>query len=107
MRPRTLAAAPDGLSSREMSLNLTGTGVWSGELRFHKDRGAVADAAAELEELGYSALWFPAGGEQEAAFNAASELLRATQKVTVATGILSVWVADSEYVAAERAELHD
>jgi probable F420-dependent oxidoreductase len=90
-----------------MPLDLTGTGVWSRELRSEPDRGAVADAAAELEELGFSALWYPAGGDQAAAFNIASELLKATSRATVATGILSVWVADPEYVAAERSELHD
>src|SRR4051812_7241567 len=90
-----------------MGLNLTGTGVWSRELRSEPDRGAVADAVAELEELGYSALWYPAGGDQRGAFDAASDLLRASSTATVATGILSVWVADPEFVAAERSELHD
>jgi probable F420-dependent oxidoreductase len=89
-----------------MGLNLTGTGLWSRELRGHADRGAVADAAAELEELGYTALFMP-GGEATTAFDAVSDLLRATRTATVATGILSVWVHDPEYVAAERAELSD
>ena len=89
-----------------MALKLTGVGLWSPELRRHPDRGEVADAAAELEEAGYSALWYP-GGDARDAFNTASELLRATRSVTVATGILSVWVADPELVAAERAELSD
>jgi probable F420-dependent oxidoreductase len=89
-----------------VGLNLTGTGVWSSELRREEDRGAAADAAAELEELGYSALWFPAG-TGATAFDAASELLRATRSVTVAFGILSVWVADPEFAAAQRSELHD
>lgn len=100
-------AEPDGVSSGAMGLDLTGTGVWSGELLREADRGAVADAAAELEELGYSALWFPAGGEAARAFGVASELLRATRSTTVATGILSVWVADPELAAAERAQLND
>src|SRR5436305_11339962 len=89
-----------------MSLNLTGVGLWSAQLRRHPDRAEAADAAAELEQLGYSALWFP-GGDARGAFDAASELLRATTAVTVATGILSVWEADPEFVAAERAELND
>jgi probable F420-dependent oxidoreductase len=89
-----------------MALDLTGTGIWSSELRRHDDRAEAADAAAELEQLGYRALWFPAG-KAAGAFNAASELLRATGTVTVATGILSVWVADPEVVAAERAQLSD
>jgi probable F420-dependent oxidoreductase len=89
-----------------MPLNLTGTGVWSPALRLHADRGAAVDAAAELEELGYTALWMP-GADARTAFDAAGELLRATRSVTVATGILSIWDADPEWVAAERAELHD
>jgi probable F420-dependent oxidoreductase len=89
-----------------MALTLTGTGIWSGELRRHADRAEVADAAAELEQLGYSALWFPAG-DARGGFDAAGELLRATSSVTVATGILSVWVVDPEVCAAERAQLHD
>ena len=89
-----------------MALDLTGTGIWSRELRWWPDRAEAAAAAGELEQLGYSALWFP-GGDAHGAFDAASELLRATSSVTVATGILSVWVADPEVVAAERSELHD
>jgi probable F420-dependent oxidoreductase len=89
-----------------MALTLTGIGVWSPALRRHPDRGEAADAAAELEALGYSALWFP-GGDAHGAFDAAGELLRATSSVTVATGILSVWDSDPEMVAAGRAELSD
>jgi probable F420-dependent oxidoreductase len=89
-----------------MAFTLSGTGVWSGELRRHADRGEAADAAAELEQLGYSALWFPAG-DARGGFDTAGELLRATSSVTVATGILSVWVVDPEVCAAERAQLND
>jgi probable F420-dependent oxidoreductase len=89
-----------------MALTLSGTGIWSGELRRHADRAEAADAAAELEQLGYSALWFPAG-EARGGFDVAGELLRATTSLTVATGILSVWVVDPEVCAAERAQLHD
>src|SRR4051794_39072142 len=89
-----------------MALTLTGTGVWSGELRRHPDRAEAADAAAELEQLGYSALWFP-GGDARGAFDTGGELLRATTSATVATGILSIWLEKAEPVAAERAQLHD
>jgi hypothetical protein len=37
---------------------MRGTGIWSGTLRF-SDPAAIADAAAELEELGYRCLWIP------------------------------------------------
>src|SRR3954447_8141500 len=106
MPDANLGARTGRRSLRRMALNLTGTGVWSPGLRLLPDRGGAADAAAELEELGYSAIWMPGGGA-DTVFNAVSDLLRGTSTVTVATGILSIWDADPEWVAAERAELHD
>ena len=42
---------------------LTGTGIWSGNLRYG-DAGRAAELATELEGLGYSALWIPdVGGD--------------------------------------------
>jgi probable F420-dependent oxidoreductase len=87
-------------------VRLDGTGVWSGELRRHADEAEVADAAAELDQLGYSAVWMP-GGEPDGVFNRLATLVRATRTATVATGILSIWVHDPEIVAAERAQLYD
>ena len=87
-------------------MRLSGTGLWSPELRRHGDDAEAADTAAELEELGYSALWLPGRGPGSP-WNAASRLLRATREVTVATGIVSIWDVDPETAAAERAELDD
>ena len=39
-----------------MSITLGGTGIWNSALRYG-DAAEVAEVAAELEELGYSALW--------------------------------------------------
>jgi probable F420-dependent oxidoreductase len=88
-------------------MRLAGTGIWSVELRTHPDEAERVDAAAELEELGYSCLWVPGGAESATPFNTASLLLRATREVTVATGILNVWTNDPEMVAAERVQLDD
>jgi probable F420-dependent oxidoreductase len=65
-------------------------GIWSGELRYG-DAGAAHDAAAELESLGYGALWVP-GGIGGAVFDDCENLLSATQRVPVATGILNLWM---------------
>ncbi len=67
---------------------VTGTGIWSSELRFG-DPAAIADAAAELESWGYTALWIPdAGGNL---FGALDRLHAATSSVTIATGVLNIW----------------
>jgi probable F420-dependent oxidoreductase len=80
--------------------------VWSGELRRHPDLDAVADAAAELEELGYSAIFIP-GGAGGDILERSDLLLRATQRVPVAPGILNVWMHDPEEVAATTARFED
>src|SRR3954465_3584145 len=85
-------------------MDLGEIGIWSGELRRHPDAGAIASAAAELEELGYSALWFP-GGQGGPVLEAAEHLLASTRRVPVATGILNVWMHDPQEVASEHARL--
>jgi probable F420-dependent oxidoreductase len=78
---------------------LRGTGIWSAALRYG-DAAAAADAAAELEEQGWSALWIPdVGGDL---FASVGNLLGATSTVTVATGILNLWMHE----AAETAQRH-
>src|SRR5689334_8765066 len=87
-------------------VDLGRVGVWSGELRRHPDVGEVAEAAAELEELGYSALFIP-GGAGGDILERSELLLRATRHVPVAPGILNVWMHDAREVAAETARLGD
>jgi probable F420-dependent oxidoreductase len=65
-------------------------GIWSAELRYG-DAGAAHDAAAELESLGYGALWVP-GGVGGEVFDDCENLLGATERVPVATGILNLWM---------------
>lgn len=64
-------------------------GIWSGELRYG-DPAAGQDAAAELEALGFGALWVP-GGIDEGVLDDVARLLAATAKVTLCTGILNIW----------------
>src|SRR3954452_18957554 len=87
-------------------MRLDGVGIWSGELRRHEDEGERRDAAAELEDLGYAALWIP-GGQGGPVFDAAGVLLNAPREVTVATVILNIWMHAPEEAAAERAQLDD
>lgn len=81
-----------------MTAAVGGTGIWSAALRYG-DEAEAADAAGELEELGYSALWIPdVGGD---VFASVANLLGATQAVTVATGILNLWMHTAEETAAQ------
>jgi probable F420-dependent oxidoreductase len=70
-------------------VNLSGVGVWSSQLRYG-DQGESAEAAAELEELGYSALWIPDVGGP--VFDSVGHLLRSTKRAVIATGILNLWM---------------
>ena len=83
-------------------MELTGVGVWSMHLG-SGDPGEVAEAAAELEELGFSAIWVPEGGAT--AFDRIDRLLSATRRMVVATGILNVWMHTPAETAAAYARL--
>ncbi|MGB6059805.1 MAG: LLM class F420-dependent oxidoreductase [Microthrixaceae bacterium] len=85
-----------------MNKRLGGTGIWSPQLRYG-DIGQAATLAAELEELGYSALWIgDIGGDL---FSALDNLLGATSTATVATGILNIWMHTPDKTAAEHARM--
>jgi probable F420-dependent oxidoreductase len=58
------------------------------------------DIAAELESLGYAAMWLPEAWGREALTNAGL-MLGATTSLTVATGIANIWARDA--VAANNA----
>jgi probable F420-dependent oxidoreductase len=93
-----------GLDSTAM--NLGPTGVWSIGLRFHADVGLVADAAAELEELGYAALWIP-GGVGGDLLGDVRRLLEAANAVAVGTGILNIWKHDVADVTRDAQRIDD
>ena len=81
-------------------MGLQGTGIWSGHLRYG-DAAAIADAAAEVDGLGYTAVWIPdVGGD---VLGSVELLLGATSNIGVATGILNIWMQDATDVAARRA----
>lgn len=72
-------------------------GIWSMELRFG-EKALAAEAAAELDELGYGAIWVP-GGIGGALMDDLDHLLAATSRVTIASGILNVWKHEPTEVA--------
>lgn len=80
-------------------------GIWSLELRFG-DKAEASAAATELDELGYGALWIP-GGIDDGAPADVERLLAATQRTTIATGILNIWKHEPADLAAWFAGLPD
>jgi len=73
-------------------------GVWSGELRFAGAEAGVA-AARELEALGWPTAWIP-GGIDDKVLDDVDRLLSATERLTIATGILNIWKYEPADVAA-------
>ncbi len=73
-------------------------GVWSMELRFG-DAAAIDEAAVELEQLGYGAVWIP-GGIDDAVLSDVDRLLSKTRRIAIATGIINIWKQDAADVAA-------
>lgn len=84
-------------------MDLAGVGVWSSQLRYG-DASEAADAAAELDELGFTALWIPDVGGP--VLDAVARLLAATTQTVIATGILNLWMHSPADVAASYAELN-
>jgi probable F420-dependent oxidoreductase len=90
-----------------MSERLGRIGIWSPLWSVAARSGdldqirAASAAAAELEDLGYGAIWLGASPSVEFA----GRLLDATGTVTVATGITNIWQHDASTVAAAHADL--
>ncbi|TXS43854.1 LLM class F420-dependent oxidoreductase [Streptomyces sp. uw30] len=78
-------------------------GIFSRELRSEAPamQGELRDAAAELEELGFGAIWL--GGSSSV--HHAVHLAEATDRIVLATGILNIWHEAAETVAEQRAAL--
>jgi probable F420-dependent oxidoreductase len=90
-------------STNERVTRTGALGVWSPQLREGEPR-EVAEAAAELEELGFRAIWVP-GREPDDLEERLRLLLSATNRITVATGIVSIWTHPAAATAAMHARL--
>jgi probable F420-dependent oxidoreductase len=80
-------------------------GIWAGGAWRDDDRAAEsADVAAELEQLGFGALWL-SGGQRPGFTPRYRMLLDATSRMVVASGIVSIWRASPQEVTRGAAEL--
>ncbi|MFD3450721.1 TIGR03620 family F420-dependent LLM class oxidoreductase [Streptomyces sp. NPDC058691] len=84
-------------------MNVGRTGIWSIELR-SADPGAIQDAAAELDDMGWETLWIPGLGGGDV-IGDSERLLSATRSAKVAIGVLSIWRHPAAEMAAGHAQL--
>lgn len=89
---------PDQQKVDELKRRLTPYGVWTGAQQW-TDLGRAREVAAEVESLGYGAIWV---GVSSLPFEVHEALLAGTTDLLVVTGIVSIW----DNPAAEVAERH-
>jgi probable F420-dependent oxidoreductase len=80
-------------------------GIWTYHLNFQPG-SKVREVAAELEELGYGALWVGEAVYREP-LTSAGFLLAATNRMVIATGIANIWARDSFTMTAAQLTLSE
>jgi probable F420-dependent oxidoreductase len=87
----------------DLPMNLGRVGVWTRQFEDYP-AARVREAAAELEQLGFGAIWFGEAYGREALTNAGL-LLAATKKIVIATGIANIYARDPMTMAAGQSTL--
>ncbi len=80
------------------SIGLGQIGIWTAQFDYHP-AAKVREVAAELEQLGFGATWFPESVGRESLTNAGL-LLGATSRIVIATGIANIYARDPVTMAA-------
>jgi probable F420-dependent oxidoreductase len=80
------------------AMKLGPIGIWTAQFDY-QPAAKAQEAAAELEQLGFGAIWFPESTGREALTNAGL-LLAATKRIVVATGIANIYARDPVTMAA-------
>jgi probable F420-dependent oxidoreductase len=90
------------LGGGTMVTALSPAGAWLNRTLFADDLEA-ADTAAELDELGYGALWL--GGSPPHDLHQPEVLLAGSRRIVVGTGIATIWDGPAAALAARHHEL--
>jgi probable F420-dependent oxidoreductase len=94
--------APADLELRKEREELRGAlgrvGVWSFALE-SLTAAEEREAVAELDSLGFGAIWFPESVESREVFSHASWILSSTERAIVASGIANIWARDPAAMA--------
>jgi probable F420-dependent oxidoreductase len=86
-------------------MDVGGVGIWTAQLDL-QPAGRAREAAAELDELGFGALWIPEAVGREPISHAAV-LLDATERMVVATGVAVIFNRVPSVAAAAQRLLAD
>lgn len=82
----------------QTSIQLGSIGIWTFQFE-HCPAAKAQEAAAELEQLGFGAIWFGEAAGREALTHA-SVLLAGTKRTVIATGIANIYARDPVAMAA-------
>jgi probable F420-dependent oxidoreductase len=80
-----------------MAIEIGRVGIWHQGERWDAAGDEVDEAAAELDDLGYGAIWT---GNSEASLARQERILGATSGIVAATGIVSVWLNPADELSA-------
>jgi probable F420-dependent oxidoreductase len=80
-----------------MAIEIGRVGIWHQGERWDAAGDEVDEAAAELDDLGYGAIWT---GNSEASLARQERILGATSRIVAATGIVSVWLNPADELSA-------
>lgn len=89
-------------TGREVAGALGRVGVWLFGRAMEDD---AAEFARRIEQLGYGALWVGGGNTNAGAFDRLAALTGATQRLSVVTGITSIWAWEPGELAGRSAAL--
>jgi probable F420-dependent oxidoreductase len=80
------------------SMELAPIGIWTAQFDY-QPAAKLGEVAAQLEQLGFGAIWFPESVGRESLTHAAL-LLGATSRIVIATGIANIYARDAVTMAA-------
>jgi probable F420-dependent oxidoreductase len=93
----------EAVDSQKPALAGSRYGVWLGLRALPEQPSALSELAAEVEALGFSALWL--GGSWGADLTVPRRLLEGSRDLVVATSVSNIWRDPAEQVAASYTDL--
>jgi probable F420-dependent oxidoreductase len=80
-------------------------GLWAPWQIWPREADAIAEAAREIEDLGFRGFWH--GGSPRDDLASAEAILAATDRLVLGTSIVDIWTSDGDRLAASHARLRE